>query len=78
MYQEDQETPLDPQDPVAQMFLGLPEVKLGILPAWGGTTRLPRLIGADNAIDLICSGRTLRAKEALKMGLVDAIAEKKS
>jgi len=61
-------------EPQAQV--ALPEVKLGILPAWGGTTRLPRLIGADNAIDIICSGRTLRAKEALKMGLVDAIAEK--
>ena len=47
--------------------------KLGILPAWGGTTRLPRLIGADNAIDLICSGRSVRPKEALKLGLIDAI-----
>jgi len=53
--------------------LALPETKLGILPAWGGTTRLPRLIGADNAIDLICSGRSVRPKEALKLGLIDAI-----
>ena len=53
--------------------MSLPETKLGILPAWGGTTRLPRLIGADNAIDLICSGRSVRPQEALALGLVDAI-----
>lgn len=53
--------------------LALPETKLGILPAWGGTTRLPRLIGADNALDMICSGKTIRPKQALKMGLVDAV-----
>ena len=53
--------------------IALPETKLGILPAWGGTTRLPRLVGADHAIDLICSGRSVRKDEALKLGLVDAI-----
>ena len=53
--------------------MSLPETKLGILPAWGGTTRLPRLIGADNAIDLICSGRSVRPQEALALGLVDAV-----
>ena len=53
--------------------LSLPETKLGILPAWGGTTRLPRLIGADNAIDLICSGRSVRPDEALSLGLVDSL-----
>jgi|19_taG_2_1085344.scaffolds.fasta_scaffold00430_16 3-hydroxyacyl-CoA dehydrogenase/enoyl-CoA hydratase/3-hydroxybutyryl-CoA epimerase/enoyl-CoA isomerase len=53
--------------------IALPETKLGILPAWGGTTRLPRLLGADHAIDLICSGRSVRKDEALKLGLVDAI-----
>jgi 3-hydroxyacyl-CoA dehydrogenase/enoyl-CoA hydratase/3-hydroxybutyryl-CoA epimerase len=51
--------------------LGLPEVQLGILPAWGGTTRLPRLIGLAPALDLILSGRTVSGKEALKLGLVD-------
>tara|TARA_Y100000034_G_scaffold35064_2_gene43034 strand:- start:18537 stop:20516 length:1980 start_codon:yes stop_codon:yes gene_type:complete len=56
--------------------LALPETKLGILPAWGGTTRLPRLIGADNALDLICSGKSLRPKQALKMGLVDGVVGK--
>lgn len=53
--------------------IALPETKLGILPAWGGTTRMPRLIGADHAIDLICSGRSVRHDEALKLGLVDAL-----
>ena len=52
--------------------MSLPETKLGILPAWGGTTRLPRLIGADNAIDLICSGRSVRPQESLALGLVDS------
>jgi len=51
--------------------LGLPEVLLGIHPGWGGTVRLPRLIGAVKAMDLILSGRTLSAKAALKMGVVD-------
>ena len=55
--------------------LSLPEVKLGILPAWGGTTRLPRLIGADNAIDLICSGRSVRPQEAFSLGLLDSLVE---
>jgi len=60
-------------DPSIQ--ISLPETKLGILPAWGGTTRLPRLIGADNAIDLICSGRSIRPKDALAMGLVDSLLD---
>lgn len=51
--------------------LGLPEVKLGIHPGWGGTVRLPQLIGAPNAMDLILSGRLVSAKAAKKMGLVD-------
>ena len=52
--------------------LGLPEVNLGIHPGWGGTVRLPRLIGIFKAMDLILSGRTVDAKTAYKMGLVDA------
>jgi len=56
--------------------LALPETKLGILPAWGGTTRLPRMIGADNALDMICSGKIIRPKQALKMGLVDAVVKR--
>jgi 3-hydroxyacyl-CoA dehydrogenase/enoyl-CoA hydratase/3-hydroxybutyryl-CoA epimerase len=51
--------------------LGLPEVQLGILPAWGGSTRLPRLIGLPKALDLILAGKTVVAKQALKLGLVD-------
>ena len=54
--------------------LGLPETKLGIIPGWGGTTRLPRLIGLANAISLICSGKTIGADEAKKLGLIDGIA----
>ncbi len=50
--------------------LGLPEVKLGIHPGWGGTVRLPKLIGAINAMDVILTGRNLRAKVAKKMGLI--------
>lgn len=51
--------------------LGLPEVQLGLLPGSGGTQRLPRLIGASRALDLILTGKTLRAKQALKLGLVE-------
>ena len=54
--------------------LGLPETKLGILPGWGGTTRLPRIVGLTNAISLICSGKTIGAQDAKKMGLVDGVA----
>ena len=52
--------------------IGLPEVKLGIFPAWGGCTRLPRVVGLQKALDLILTGRTLDARRAKKMGLVDA------
>ena len=55
--------------------LALPEVKLGILPSWGGTTRLPRIIDPTKAIELICTGRNVKQKEALKIGLVDSIVE---
>jgi 3-hydroxyacyl-CoA dehydrogenase/enoyl-CoA hydratase/3-hydroxybutyryl-CoA epimerase/enoyl-CoA isomerase len=55
--------------------LALPEVKLGILPSWGGTTRLPRIISPTKAIELICTGRNVKQKEALKIGLVDSIVE---
>ncbi|MDI5935972.1 fatty acid oxidation complex subunit alpha FadB [Halomonas kalidii] len=53
--------------------IGLPETKLGILPGWGGCVRLPRLIGADNAIEWIAGGGENKAAEALKMGAVDAV-----
>ena len=54
-------------------MIGLPEVKLGIIPGYGGTTRLPRLIGADNAIEWIASGKEQRADAALRCGAVDAV-----
>ena len=53
--------------------VGLPETKLGIIPGYGGTTRLPRLIGADNAIEWIASGKEQKADQALKSGAVDAV-----
>jgi 3-hydroxyacyl-CoA dehydrogenase / enoyl-CoA hydratase / 3-hydroxybutyryl-CoA epimerase len=53
--------------------LGLPEVQLGILPGWGGSTRLPRLIGIAEALDLILTGRTVAGRKALKLGLIDAL-----
>ena len=55
--------------------IGLPEVKLGIFPGWGGSVRLPRLIGAPAAFDMMLSGRTLSAKAALAMGVVDRVVE---
>ena len=53
--------------------LGLPEVRLGILPGWGGSTRLPRLIGIAEALDLILTGKTVVGRKALTLGLVDAL-----
>lgn len=55
--------------------LGLPEVLLGLLPGAGGTQRLPRLIGARAALELMLSGRHLNAREALDLGVVDRLAE---
>lgn len=51
--------------------LGLPEVQLGLLPGSGGTQRLPRLIGASKALDMMLTGKHIRARQALRMGLVD-------
>lgn len=53
--------------------IGLPEVKLGLYPGWGGCVRLPRLIGPDNAIEWITSGKEFRAADALKMGAIDGV-----
>jgi 3-hydroxyacyl-CoA dehydrogenase / enoyl-CoA hydratase / 3-hydroxybutyryl-CoA epimerase len=53
--------------------IGLPETQLGLIPAWGGSTRLPRLIGLPRALDLIVRGKTLKAREAKRMGLVDEV-----
>ena len=54
--------------------IGLPETGLGLLPAWGGCTRLPRLIGAERAAEVILKGKLYSAQEALNIGLVDEIA----
>ncbi len=53
--------------------IGLPEIKLGILPAWGGTTRLPRVVGLTAALDVILAGKVIDSKRAQKMGLVDQL-----
>ena len=53
--------------------LGLPEVQLGLLPGSGGTQRLPRLIGVSTALEMILTGKQLRARQALKSGLVDEV-----
>lgn len=53
--------------------LGLPETKLGIIPAWGGCTRLPRLLSVPKALDVILGGQVLKARAALRAGLVDDV-----
>ena len=59
-------------DDNAKTRLGLPEVKLGIHPAWGGSVRMPRLIGPLEGLNLVLSGHTVSAKAAQKLGFVDA------
>ena len=54
--------------------IGLPEVMLGIHPGWGGTARLPRLIGATEALPLMLAGKALSARRALSLGVIDRIA----
>src|SRR5882762_4857202 len=54
--------------------IGLPETTLGLIPAWGGCTRLPRLIGFEKAAEVITKGKLYSAQEALKLGLVDGVA----
>lgn len=58
---------------VAAAKLGQPESRLGLVPGWGGTSRLPRLVGISHAKRLMFSGETLTAEEALRIGLVDEI-----
>src|SRR5438445_10664240 len=53
--------------------IGLPETTLGLVPAWGGSTRLPRLIGAERAAEVSLKGKFYSAQEALKLGLVDEV-----
>jgi len=63
--------------PIPKPKLALPEVKLGVVPSWGGTTRLPRIISPIKAMDIICSGRNVYPEEALKIGLVDKIISRR-
>ena len=58
--------------------LGMPEVKLGLMPGWGGTVRLPRLIGPGPAIELIASGESVTGDQAQAIGLVDACVSSSS
>jgi 3-hydroxyacyl-CoA dehydrogenase/enoyl-CoA hydratase/3-hydroxybutyryl-CoA epimerase/enoyl-CoA isomerase len=60
---------------VPKAKVGLPETKLGIMPGWGGSVRLPRLCGADHAIEWITSGKQWSAADAMKVGAVDAIVD---
>ena len=53
--------------------IGLPEVKLGIFPGFGGSVRLPRIIGIDNALEIIATGEAQKPAAALKVGMVDAV-----
>ena len=55
--------------------IGQPEVKLGILPGWGGTSRIPRIVGLGNAVEIITGGESLDPASALQMQLVDEVTE---
>ncbi|MBB5572799.1 MULTISPECIES: 3-hydroxyacyl-CoA dehydrogenase NAD-binding domain-containing protein [Rhizobium] len=63
------------RDAVPSAKIGLPEVKLGIVPGAGGTQRLPRLIGTAAAIELISNGRVVSASEANKLSIIDSLVE---
>lgn len=56
-------------------MFGQPEVKLGIIPGWGGTQRLPRLVGKGHAIEMITTGALINAQKALRIGLVNYVVE---
>ena len=57
----------------SKAILGLPEVNLGIIPGFGGTQRLPRIVGLQQSLSMILSGKSINAKKSLKIGLVNAI-----
>ena len=58
-----------------QAKMGLPEVKLGLIPGYGGTQRLPRLVGEARALEIIMTGRTVDAEEAFRIGLVNRLID---
>ncbi|EFY6329841.1 hypothetical protein CT212_003024 [Shigella sonnei] len=55
--------------------IGLPETKLGIMPGFGGSVRMPRMLGADSALEIIAAGKDVGADQALKIGLVDGVVK---
>lgn len=57
--------------------MALPEVMLGIVPGWGGIIRMPKLIGAGQALDLMLTGRSVNGKTAKRMGLVDVLSQRR-
>ena len=59
----------------AKAKLGIPEVTLGVVPGFGGTQRLPRLVGLGNALELLATGRSVDAQEALRIGLVNRVVD---
>ena len=59
----------------SKTVVGLPEVKLGLLPGSGGTQRLPRLAGLTNALDMALTGKNVKAKKAKSLGIVDVLVE---
>jgi len=60
---------------VSTAKMGLPEIKLGLIPGYGGTQRLPRAVGEARALEMILCGRTVDAEEALRIGLIHRIAD---
>jgi len=59
----------------SKTVLGVPEVMLGLLPGWGGTQRLPKIVGAANALDMMLTGKMIKGDRARKMGLVDSVVD---
>lgn len=59
-------------------MIGLPEVQLGFLPGWGGTVRLPRLIGLHQAFPLISTGKNVNAKKAWRLGMIDEVVSREN
>ncbi len=59
----------------ANTVFGLPEIKLGLIPGYGGTQRLPRLVGEGRALEIIMTGRSVKAEEAERIGLVNMITD---
>ena len=58
--------------------IGLPETKLGIMPGFGGSVRMPRMLGADSALEIIAAGKDVGAEQAQKIGLVDGLESQTS